>query len=136
GFVLIRRLNRAHVELVEGNRRLQEERASELEAFAGRVAHDILSPLGTVSLSLDLARKSEDPDARRAVLGRGVGAVSRIKTLVSGLLAFARAGGRPDGGARADLGAAIGEVVEALEPTAKDAAAELSAAVDGPHVVA
>ncbi|MBX3191270.1 MAG: HAMP domain-containing histidine kinase [Labilithrix sp.] len=124
GAVLLHRVARAHAALVERHRALQEERASELEHFAGRVAHDILSPLGTVSLSMDLASRAAG-DAERQVLQRGHAALARVKTLVNGMLDFARAGGRPDPAARADLGATLSDIGAELRPVAAEAHAEL-----------
>jgi len=49
--VAIRAL-RAYRSLLESHTQLLRERADELETFAGRVAHDILSPLGSVGLGL------------------------------------------------------------------------------------
>jgi signal transduction histidine kinase len=135
GAIWIRRLHRAHVELLEQHRALTAEKASELEGFAGRVAHDILSPLNVVGFALDLAGKEADADRRQRVLTRGVGALQRIQTLVSGLLDFARAGGRPDTDAKADLDGTIREVVHTLEPAAAKAGAELSVSSDTKEVV-
>jgi signal transduction histidine kinase len=52
--------------LQEQNRQLMERKAEELEQFAGRVAHDVLSPLSSVSLALALARKTPRPVECRA----------------------------------------------------------------------
>ena len=136
GAVLIRRLNLAHLQLIERHRRLTEEKASELEGFADRVAHDILSPLNAIGFALDLAGTETEPGKRRFVLERGAGALRRITTLVSGLLDFARAGGRPAAGASADLASTIEEVVQTLEQTASRAGAALSAPTDAKHVLA
>src|ERR1041384_8695332 len=68
--------------------------------FSGRVAHDILSPLHTAMLSLDIVRQTSQLDQRAAqATERGIAAVHRVHTLVDGLLAFARAGGQPEPGA-------------------------------------
>lgn len=126
GVVLARRLIAKHQALVARHRALLEDRASELDAFAGRVAHDILSPLGTVSLALDLSAKTTDEDKRRDLLARGSAAVVRIKKLVSGLLDFAKAGGRPAPGAHAEVRETIEELVTAMGPAAREARAELT----------
>lgn len=126
GIVLARRLMRDNAMLAERHARLVEERASEMEAFAGRVAHDILSPLGTAGLALELAAKTESPEKRAHVLSRGTAAVERIKRLVDGLLDFARAGGKPSADARTDLDSTIAELAVALEPAARRASAELT----------
>jgi signal transduction histidine kinase len=114
--------------------REQEARSSELEAFAGRIAHDILGPLGTVGIALSLAR--QQPDEAQRFLERGTSAVERINTLVTGLLEFARAGGKPPDGARADLDAAIRDLLAELEPTARAVGAELTTKHERQQVVA
>src|SRR6187401_898650 len=48
----------AAVRVVRQYSRLMELRVSELESFAGRVAHDIRSPLTSAALALDLAQRS------------------------------------------------------------------------------
>jgi signal transduction histidine kinase len=70
------------------------ERSSELEQFAGRVAHDIRSPLGSASLALELAQQEPGIDPRtRALLARVRGTMERMAKLVDGLLVFASSGG-------------------------------------------
>src|SRR5262249_20625089 len=84
-----------------------------LEQFAGRVAHDIRSPLTSVSLALDVARRDPRLDPKtRAILDRGVGTVQRVGQLVDGLLVFARAGATPEEGGRADVLDVIHGVLE------------------------
>jgi hypothetical protein len=73
-FVLSRAM-RAHADLSERHRRTVEERASELEQFAGRAAHDILSPLNAVSLALQLVCKADDGEGRARYLARGTSAL-------------------------------------------------------------
>lgn len=136
GAVFVQRVMRAHAALVAENRKLDHERASELEAFAGRVAHDILSPLNAVGLALGLLGRDEQDERRLRLVDRGTTAVERIKTLVTGLLDFARAGGKPREDARADLATTIDEVVTSLEPEARAAGAELTAPAVAAHVVA
>src|SRR5688572_3594372 len=55
GALFLRRTIRAHDQLIDSHRQSEEVRALELERFAGRVAHDILSPLGTVAFALELS---------------------------------------------------------------------------------
>ena len=89
-------LVRHHQRLSENLRRVDRERAHELEQFAGRVAHDIVSPLGPVSVGVQyLARKlPDDPEAQGAVrIVRG--SLDRVGIIVDELLRFARAGARP-----------------------------------------
>jgi signal transduction histidine kinase len=100
--------------------RVTDLRLSELEHFAGRVAHDIRSPLGSVGIALELAKK--DPglsDKARSRLGRSVRTVQRIGQVVDGLLVFAAAGGLPPGGARADVQEILTGVIEGIQPSAE-----------------
>jgi signal transduction histidine kinase len=125
GAVLARRLIRANTELLRKRRQLLEERATELDEFAGRIAHDVLSPLATVLFVLQLSEREPSDEKRRQLLGRGLAASERIKRLVTGLLEFARAGGKPKAGAEADLDVTLADVAAELAPAAADARAEL-----------
>jgi len=99
---------RAYRTLRDSHTKLLSERADELEAFASRVAHDILSPLGSVSLGLDLALGENAGNTRAAsVLTRARTNVQKVKTIVDGLLTFARSGARPESNASTDVQAAL-----------------------------
>lgn len=98
-----------------------------LGQFAGRIAHDVLSPLATTSLSIDLLRQACHDD--RVALGaadRGMNALHRVHALVDGLLAFARAGGKPEPGATAELVPVLGEIVDGLQSQAEQRGIALS----------
>ncbi|HYS11144.1 MAG TPA: HAMP domain-containing sensor histidine kinase [Myxococcales bacterium] len=113
-------LVRRHQRLTEQVRNLDRERAQELEQFAGRVAHDIVSPLGPVSVGVQyLARKLEaDKDAQQAV--RLVqGSLDRVAAIVDELLRFARAGARPAPDESADLPRVIDALRDELLPAAR-----------------
>src|SRR5207245_657805 len=84
---------------------------------AGRVAHDIVSPLGPVSVGVQyLARKlPDDPEAQGAVrIVRG--SLDRVGIIVDELLRFARAGARPARGECADLPRVIDALRDELLP--------------------
>lgn len=103
-----------------------EARASELEKFAGRVAHDIRGPLAAAGLALaTVERKVSLEEPTQRIVARGTSAVRRASAIVTGLLAFARAGARPAAGARTDLPALIREIVGALAPAAEAQQIEL-----------
>jgi signal transduction histidine kinase len=114
-------LVRRHQRLSEEVRRLDRDRAQELEQFAGRVAHDIVSPLGPVSVGVHyLARKVavNDEEAQGAVriIRRSL---DRVGAIVEELLRFARAGARPVANESADLPRIIEALREDLLPAAR-----------------
>jgi signal transduction histidine kinase len=98
------------------------ERSAELEQFAGRVAHDLRSPLGSVSLTLDLVKKRKDVDAKtQELLARVARTLERVKQLIDDLLVFATAGGHlvPEESARRKA-----NVREVLDGVIEDATLE------------
>lgn len=105
-----------------------DRRAEELELFAARVAHDLLSPLMTVAMAMDLAERRltepEDASAYRAV-ARATRTLQRVRRFVSDLLEFARAGAQPLPGARASVEDAVNEVTDEYAPIAQEAGVEL-----------
>jgi signal transduction histidine kinase len=117
--------------------RFTDLRLSELEHFAGRVAHDIRSPLGSVGMALELARKDEHLDEKaRARLERSGRTVQRIGQLVDGLLVFAAAGGPGRDGARADVREVLEGVVEGTQPRAEEKDIDLRIDMMGEGAVA
>jgi signal transduction histidine kinase len=125
GAIALHRAMRAHADLVESHQQLLEHRASELEQFAGSVAHDILSPLNAVGLSLELAGTPGEEAARAGWIKRGTSSLARVERLVSGLLDFARAGAPPGSGALCDVRSTIADLAPDLHAAALDAGAEL-----------
>ncbi|HVH47948.1 MAG TPA: HAMP domain-containing sensor histidine kinase [Labilithrix sp.] len=133
GAHVLRRMIRAHAELAEKHRRLEERRAGELEQFSARVAHDILSPLSTVSFAMQLVLSgAEEPERRRRIVERATAAVDRVKRLVDGLLDFARAGAAPAPDVRSDVRATMRDLASELEPMANAAGIVLTVTDDGP----
>jgi len=107
---------------------LVERRAEELELFAGRVAHDILSPLGAASMALSYLKRSgvaEEPRAQR-MLDRGQSSIENTRLIADDLLRFASAGARPDPDARADARMVVGTVVEEARAMAEERNVRLS----------
>jgi len=102
-----------------------EVRAEELESFASRVAHDLLSPLSASGLSLDKLAAHADPEVA-ATAQRGKRGVARVRSTVDGLLEFARAGAAPAEGAHCDLAQVASEVVHGFAHEAAAARASLS----------
>jgi len=107
-----------------------QQRSAELDSFAGRVAHDVLSPLQAVSMGLGLSRlRLADDAAAVSIVDRSARALERVRNLVTSLLAFARAGGSPTEGP-ADVSETIRGVVDGLEGEA--AASKVELRVEGP----
>jgi signal transduction histidine kinase len=94
--------------------RMLAARATELEAFSGRVAHDLLSPLTNVSLAFGhaeaIAQRTGDVRVR-GLFERASRSVEIVRRIVEALFEFARAGARPDPAARAPLGPVVREVL-------------------------
>src|SRR3984893_7094831 len=103
--------------------RLVQRKAEELEQFAGRVAHDILSPLSAVSMALDGAERS--PTQASDTLERARSSLSRVRRIVDGLLEFARASARPAAGLRAEGRAVADGLLGELGPFATQRHASL-----------
>jgi len=73
-----------------------EGRNRELDAFAGRIAHDLRNPVASLTLSVDLvSRKAASEEA--PALDRMRRSIKRISTMIDDLLAFARADAPADG---------------------------------------
>jgi signal transduction histidine kinase len=133
----IRSVRRAEA-MAERAREALEERAAELEAFSGRVAHDLLSPLATVGIALELAQRrlTMPGDAHTsAAVGRGAATLQRVRRFVSDLLEFARSGVGPQSGARANVREVVGEVAEEFEPVAREAGVDLVVETQADHPV-
>jgi signal transduction histidine kinase len=107
---------------------LQEERARELEMFSARVAHDLMSPLQSVSLALELGREHLRDPALSKVIVRALAVLKRVRSIVDDLLEFARAGGKPAAGAHAPVSTVLSDVIDELRPTAERAGVELRCA--------
>ena len=122
-WLVVRSAHRARL-LQEEHRDMIERRAEELEQFAGRVAHDVLSPLATVGLALSVAQRTGSPQQQTAAQ-RGIASLHRVRGIVDALLEFARSGARPEPGASADIRPLVGSLLDELRPQAENAAAEL-----------
>jgi signal transduction histidine kinase len=106
-------LFRVHTRLLGAHGDLLERRASELEGFGKRVAHDLLSPLSALTYCLSaFKRASESSPELRDALQRARACVQRAQMMVNGIFEFSRAGGRPVPGACALLREAVDQVAE------------------------
>src|SRR5262249_4648630 len=66
---------------------LLEERNRDLDAFAGRVAHDLRGPLTTINLAASMLAKREKEEGTSDILHRGV---NQMEALIQDLLALSR----------------------------------------------
>jgi signal transduction histidine kinase len=125
-WVVIRSVRR-HTELLATLHRLSAERAAHLDEFAGRVAHDVLGSLTPIQLCLELRGEHVPPDPKEARLVEGgLRSLRRVRTIVDGLLEFARAGAEPRPEARADVRSVLDDVLSGLEAEAAEAGVDLA----------
>lgn len=113
---------------------LMESRVTEMEHFAGRVAHDIRSPLSAVGIALELTKRNPELGLTGGVIDRATRTVQRIGQLVDGLLVFARAGACSPEGSEADVAPVVDGVVEEMRPLAESSGIALD--VERPAVTA
>jgi signal transduction histidine kinase len=86
GVRVTRMVQATEVERQRQSARLQE-RNRDLDAFAGRVAHDLRGPLTTLTLAVGSLDHGTQPERARQLLDRGV---QRMTALIDELLAFSR----------------------------------------------
>lgn len=123
GLALLRSL-RHQRQLVRRHVAAVDERNRELEAFAGRVAHDLRGPLSPVVSFTDLLL---EPGANvPAVAARIRRAAHRMADLIDDLLALSVAGRLPAG--RGDVAAIVREVLDDLSAELRDADVALAVA--------
>ena len=103
------------------------ERNESLGQFAGRVAHDVLSPLATTMFAFDHLRHScEQQEVAVRTIDRGVAALHRVQILVDGLRGFSRAGGKPEPGVKAVLAPVLRDLIDGLQAQAQERGMVLS----------
>jgi signal transduction histidine kinase len=116
---LVWRSQRRYQRLQQAHGIVLERRAEELEQFSARVAHDILGPLGAVSMALAVAeRPTITPATRATALARGNASLQRAQRLVDGLLDFARAGAQPGPTSAAEVSPTVEGLVDELSSEA------------------
>jgi signal transduction histidine kinase len=124
--LLVLRLLRRHQRLARAYEESLVRRADEMEAFAGRVAHDVRNALAPVSLSvshLTTMNLGEQQHHWVMMADRGVW---RLFDLVEGLLAFAQAGAQPVPGETADVSTVVQDVASTMRTSAEEAHCELA----------
>ena len=127
GVVALRAL-RSHSRLERAHTVLASTRADELETFAQRVAHDLVSPLSALSFCLSSVKSKTASD--EMAIRRATACVQRARGLVQGIFDFSRAGAKPDPNGRADADDVLRGVLEevrAATPNMPDVTVE-------PHV--
>ena len=91
----------------------------DLDAFAGRIAHDLRNTLAPLTfIAARLRSPGHRPEALERIAGQLESAVRQSRSLIDGLLAFSRAADRSAAPGSASLAAAVGLVVEELGPLA------------------
>ena len=118
GVVAVRALQRKR-EIELAHEELLSTRSSELERFAARVAHDLLSPLSALHFSLSSVRRNADKGLPVAdLIGRAEACLKRSRSLVDGVMEFARSG--------ATLGTARASLLESVEGVLEEVHADAS----------
>lgn len=114
---LVLRVLRTRAQIAQRYVSMQSERNAELEAFAGRVAHDLRDPLGAIALQMLAVTHRHDPEPE---LTRHFKAIERqlerTNQIIEALLEFARAGAAPAAGARANLTDVLNAVIAGIRP--------------------
>ncbi len=112
GAALAIRSARRYAQTTKENAELLAARGTELQVFAERVAHDLVAPLAAATLTLGAVKKRTEDDETRERIARVERSLLRAGAMVQGVLNFARAGGLPKPGARAEVCRCISHVVE------------------------
>lgn len=97
-----------------------DRRNEELDAFASRVAHDLISPLAPLKGYLTLARRQSDDAQIKELLAQAESSTGRMSELVDALLRFCRAG-KPSERSTGELDTAVTTIL--LEQSQAAAAA-------------
>jgi len=136
GFMATRALGN-YTRLLRAHSAVVERRADELEQFAARVAHDLLSPLSALTYCLANVKRAagEVPSVGESIL-RANACVQRAHRTTEGLFEFARAGAQPEPGASADVNETLAQVAEELSSVEESARPEIEIVSEGHPVVA
>lgn len=115
---VLRIIRRQRRELDEHVGRIEQSNR-DLDAFAGRIAHDLRNALTPLAfLAARLRRQSPEARLGEPVAGELEAAVRNARGLLDGLLAFSRAGQAQDADARASLAPVVEEVAREVTPLA------------------
>jgi signal transduction histidine kinase len=116
--------SRQHIALVESNEQLAEERAKELEMFAGRVAHDLRAPLSVIELKSTAGDRSDSVETLKAALVAIKKQGRRMVEIIDALLMFAQSGATPEPEVCPNVGDVIKEVVADVQAVASSSGIE------------
>ena len=134
---LVLHVLRARALLAQRYMLVQRERNAELEAFAGRVAHDLRDPLGAIALQvLAVTRRHQLKPELASSFNAIDRQLERTNQIIEALLEFARAGAAPVLGARADLTEVLNAVVAGIRPRLETIQVELTVAPVPPLEIA
>jgi two-component system, OmpR family, sensor kinase len=117
--VLKRQEETITAQLAELNRRNQE-----LDAFASRVAHDLVAPLSPLKGYLTLARRGAGDEKVKELLTQAESSTARMTELVEALLNFCRAGKTREG-ASGELDTAVTTILLEVSQAAAAAGVQL-----------
>jgi signal transduction histidine kinase len=134
--LLVYRLGARHDALQRRHAALLEEANAELELFASRLSHDIMSPLASTRLAIDAALAARGEEAVQRSLKRGAGSLDRVSRIARALFEFAQAGARPRPSESGDVRAVVNEVLDEYRPLAEESGTALEAALSGSGAVA
>lgn len=102
---------RVAVASLDARNEAAEQRAAELDAFAGRVAHDLRGPLTAMKVTLSFAAKHAD-EGMRTSLRRANESIDVLNRMIQEMLEFARLGGHTAGSASCEAAPVIQAVVQ------------------------
>jgi two-component system, OmpR family, sensor kinase len=94
--LLVVRTLRQQGQVIDDQLKALNRRNAELDAFASRVAHDLIAPLSPLKGYLTLARRQSKDDNVKEILGQAESATKRMSELVEALLKFCRSGKTSD----------------------------------------
>jgi len=125
----VRELRRREAALAAYIERI-EQANRDLDAFAGRIAHDVRSPLSALPIVARLlTTHAHDPEQVRSLAERIVRSTDKTDALVRSLLAFSRSGQVSLGEERCRGDRVVSNLLEGLEAEASAAQIELSCEV-------
>lgn len=107
---------------------------ADLDAFAGRIAHDLRNLLAPIALVPARVRRAHDEEAIERIASSLERAIVHANAVLEGLLAFSRSGRPAEGALRASVRDVVTQVVEELAPIAASTDATVEVAADDAYV--